>query len=213
MFEEEFVPLSPVSFFKLQWDCPYFEEGNFLKKDKYKLPDTSTLCKEETFATLFMGWNEKGLYFLCHSSSPFKDAFYPDVTRGDSLELFIDTRDMKQSGFNTKFCHHFFFLPQSVDGHKAEEITHFRTEDAHELCDSKELHMTSEIEATGYLLKIFIPSTCLFGYDPKSFQRLGFTYRVNRWGKPSQHFSALSTEFPIEQQPSLWSSIGLISAK
>jgi hypothetical protein len=213
MFEEGFVPLSPVSFFKLQWDCPYLEEEKSLKQDKYKLPDTSDLCHEESFATLHMGWNEKGLHFVCHSHSPFQDAFYPDIARGDSLELFIDTRDVKQSGFNTKFCHHFFFLPQSVDGHKAEEMTHFRTDDAHDLCDPKELHVVSEMQNGGYQLKIFIPSHCLFGYDPKQFQRLGFTYRVNRYGKPSQHFSATTAEFPIEQQPSLWSSLQLIGAK
>lgn len=209
MFEEGFIPLSPASFFNVQWDCPYLEEVKALKEEKYKLPDTSALCKEEPFAALHMGWNENGLHFLCHSHSPFKDAFYPDITRGDSLEIFIDTRDRKQSGFNTKFCHHFFFLPQSIDGHKAEEITHFRTEDAHDLCDPKELHLASEIQSGGYLLKISIPSSCLFGYDPKQFQRLGFTYRINRWGKPPQHFSAITAEFPIEQHPSLWGSVQL----
>lgn len=211
MFEEGFVPLSPISFFKLQWDCPYLKEGQSLKQDKYKLSDTSALCHEESFASLYMGWNEKGLHFLCHSQVPFKDAFYPDITRGDSVELFIDTRDMKQSSSNTKFCHHFFFLPQSIDGHKAEEITHFRTDDAHDLCDPKELHLSSEIQTSGYLLKILIPSSCLFGYDPKQFQRLGFTYRINRYGYPSQHFAAITAEFPIEQQPSLWGSVGLVS--
>lgn len=207
MLEEGFVPFSPVSFFKLGWDCPYIEEG---EKELKKLPTTSDLCLEDHFATLFMGWNENGLYFQCHSLSPFQDAFYPDVTRGDSVELFIDTRDVKTSGFNTKFCHHFFFLPQSVDGHKAEEITKFRTEDAHELCDPKDLHVTSDLKNSGYHLKIFIPAHCLHGYDPHQFQRIGFTYRINRYGKPPQHFSCLSGEFPIEQQPSLWSSVQLI---
>lgn len=213
MFEEEFVPYSPVSFFQLGFECSFIEMKGWQKDIEahrhYQIPDTSSFCNEEAFAKLSMGWNPEGLLFSVKVDEPYTQVFYPDVSRGDSVELFIDTRDVKTSGFNTRFCHHFFFLPVEVDGHFAGEITRFRTEDTHPLCDPKELKINSYLHGKGYGLKIFIPSQCLTGYDPQQFDRLGFTYRINRAGGRSQHFSVVSEEFGLEQQPSLWSSVRL----
>ena len=104
----------------------------------------------------------------------------------------------------------FFFLPQAVEGIQAGEITRFRTDDGHELCDPGELHLKSEITKLKYILKIFIPSNCLNGYDPGECNHLGFSYRVNRYGGMPQHFSVVSDEFAFEQQPALWSRADLI---
>lgn len=209
MFDDNFVPLSPLPFFQVQINCLYLDPKNGtedIKKKEYQLPSFEKFTHEIPFADLNMGWNEKGLYFYCQVHSSFQDVFYPEISRGDSLELFIDTRDVKTSGFATKFCHHFYFLPQKIEEHQAGEMTRFRTEDAHELCDSKELKLKSDIQKKGYTLNIFIPSQCLHGYDVNQFNRIGFTYRINRVAKPPQHFSVLSAEFKVEPQPSLWSS-------
>jgi len=215
MFDDSFISLSPINFFQISVDCYQlsgagaFPQLRALPK-KYLLPDTSELCVEEVFAEIAMGWSREGLEICLSSASTFHEATYPDVTRGDSLELFIDTRDVKTSGFNTRFCHHFFFLPEAVEGNRAGEITHFRTEDAHELCDPKLLIVDSSLKKNGYQMHIFIPSQCLYGYDPDQFTRLGFTYRINRrYGAP-QHFSVTSSEYQLSQQPSLWSSVRLI---
>lgn len=213
MLEDNFLPLKPISFFQIEWDCrfcPEKERFKEIQKKEYLVPTSSSLTAEEKFADLHMGWNEEGLVFLFISSQSFHDAFYPDIQRGDSLELFIDTRDIKTSGFNTKFCHHFFFLPQAADDIHAGEISRFRTEDSHELITGKELFVQTDFFKKGYEMRIFIPSSALYGYDPKMFNRLGFTYRMNRYGAPSQHFSAITEEFTIEQQPSLWSRTNLI---
>jgi hypothetical protein len=143
-------------------------------------------------------------------SQAFQRVTYPDIARGDSVELFFDTRDVKTSGFNTRFCHHFFFLPEAVDGHQAGEITRFRTEDIHELCDPKELKVKSQLKSNSYQMQIFIPAHCLHGYDSEQFDRLGFTYRINRPDGPSQHFSVVTDDYQVEQQPSLWSSVRLV---
>ena len=122
----------------------------------------------------------------------------------------IDTRDLKSAGFNTRFCHHFYFLAQAVEGQQAGEITHFRTEDRHPLCDSQALECQIKSSSKDYILQIFIPSQCLYGYDPKQFDRLGFTYRINRVGGHPQHFTVVSEEYQIDQQPSLWGSLRLV---
>lgn len=213
MFEDDFIPLNPINFFQIGFDCKSIDAKSWstkIEKAEFKVPDTSELSVEESFADVHMGWNADGLYFSVFLHVPFQQANYPNYDRGDSVELFIDTRDVKTSGFNTRFCHHFFFLPADVDGVQAAEVTRFRTEDVHELCDPKELKVLTDFSKKSYLIKIFIPSQCLYGYDPEQFDRLGFTYRINRHGGSSQHFSVSSLEYPIEQQPSLWSSVRLV---
>lgn len=213
--EEEFVPLTPVNFFQISADCNYIPPAKDKKfpnitkanSSKFQLPDTSKLCSEDSFAEVSLGWNEEGLEAYIRVDNPFKRAFYPDVERGDSVELFIDTRDVKTAGFNTRFCHHFFFLAEGVEGHFAGEITRFRTEDTHPLCDPSELKVKSLVQSSGYTLNIFIPSHCLYGYDPDQFKRLGFSYRINRADGFPQHFTVVTEDFPVEQQPSLWGSL------
>lgn len=216
MFEETEIQLTPVSFFALGFDCRRL--SNKVKGSdpypipemaKYALPDTGFLCHEWHFADVAMGWHEEGIGFQVKVSAPPHQSSYPSIERGDSVELFIDTRDLKSAGFNTRFCHHFFFLPQDVDGHIAGEITHFRTEDTHPLCETSDLYVKTKADSKEYVMKIFIPAKCLHGYDPKQFDRIGFTYRINRYGGAPQHFAVVSNEYPVDQQPSLWSSLSL----
>jgi hypothetical protein len=209
--------LSPVNFFQIRAFCKhlgYTSESSFPKFPKtkiepYLLPDTSALCGETTFARVAMGWNEEGIEVYVDVHHPIEHSFFPDIQRGDSVELFFDTRDVKTSGFNTRFCHHFFFLPEAIEGSQAGEITRFRTEDAHEPCDPAELKVKTQVRSKNYSMQIFIPSQCLNGYDPEQFDRLGFTYRINRFSGNSQHFSVTSDDYQLEQQPSLWSSLQL----
>lgn len=215
MFEEEFVAISPIDFFQVRLDCVHLESETFQKlndkqQKKYLLPDLSHLCADEAFAEVFMGWNKEGLEFVFQVKKKVEDIRFPDITQGDSVEIFIDTRDVKTSGYNTRFCHHFFFLPESVEGYQKGEKTHFRTEDAHELCDPSELKLKSVVKSNGYLLYITVPKQCLNGYDPDQFDRFGFTYRINRPRWQSQHFCVVTEEYQLEQQPSLWSSVRMV---
>lgn len=213
MFEDLGFSLSPINFFQITADCHELKKDfpslSKVKGEQYALPSTSALTNEETFATVFMGHSKNGIELFIVVEKPVTGCYYPDITKGDSVELFFDTRDVKTSGFNTKFCHHFFFLPEAVDGVMAGEITKFRTDDAHELCDPADLKLNVKKSSKGYSLEIFIPKQCLHGYDPDQFDKLGFTYRINREGDVPQHFSSITAEYQIEQQPSLWSSLKL----
>jgi hypothetical protein len=211
---DEFVPITPVNFFQFKFDCQFIE-GSFSKLSskkisKYILPSLSELCHEYCFGELAIGWNYEGIHVLLNVSQPFRRTCYPDITRGDSLELFLDTRDVKTSGYATKFCHHFFFLPEPVEEVHAGELTRFRSEDMHELCQSSALHVNSQKKKEGYSLQVLIPSNCLFGYDPEQFDRLGFAYRINRAEGSPQHFCVTSEDYSLEQNPSLWCSMRLI---
>lgn len=208
MFENEPFSLNPVHFFALSNDCLYLSKKDQVPSlTSYALPSTQRLTREESFAKVAIGWNEEGIGVYIQVNQPVSESFYPQIEDGDSVELFFDTRDLKSAGFNTRFCHHFFFLPQAIEGTTKGEKTHFRTEDSHPLCDPQALYCQTQLRKNDYQMKIFIPTQCLYGYDPRQFNRLGFTYRINRHEGESQHFSVASQDYQIDQQPSLWGSL------
>lgn len=211
------LSLAPVDFFELRLPCrkvelqPLATLWQRLKRPDYLLPNMSSLCHEEHFADVYVGWCAEGLVAGVESHVAHRSSSYPTVTRGDSLELFVDTRDVKTSGYNTRFCHHFFALAEAVDGHKCGEITHFRGEESHPWCSADDLHVKTGSHHDTHHIMLWIPAHCLVGYDPSAFGRLGLAYRVNRHGGEPQHFSAVSAEFQVEQQPALWASLTLAS--
>lgn len=211
MFENEIFPLNPIHFFAISCDCHYLPNQEQIPSlTSHALPSTHQLTQEETFAKVAIGWQEAGIGVQVHVNATAIQSVYPEIEQGDCIELFFDTRDVKSAGFNTRFCHHFFFLPQSVEGMTKGEKTHFRTEDSHPLCDPQTLYCQTQLKKNAYTMKIFIPTECLYGYDPKQFDRLGFTYRINRAGGNPQHFAVVSQDYQIDQQPSLWGSIKLV---
>lgn len=216
MFEESGFSLAPIHFIQVRTRCPRLPQHSFpsletVKKiEPYLLPDLTNFCGDDSFASVAMGWSPEGLEFQIAVQTAVERVFYPEVEKGDSIELFIDTRDVKTAGTNNRFCHHFFFLPESLEGRQAGEITKFRTEDKHDWCDPNELQVKVKKNAKGYIAKIFIPAQCLQGYDPEQCSSIGFTYRINRFGEIPQHYSVDSQDFPMEQQPALWSSITLV---
>jgi hypothetical protein len=214
-FGEDFVPITPVNFFQLNANCKRLPTATFPRLNArnhrpYLLPDTSSLCAEESFASVAMGWDIEGIEWLITIEAPFIRAYYPEVSRGDSIELFVDTRDVKTSGFNTRFCHHFFFFAEPIEGRQAGELTRFRTEDSHPLCDASALQVQAKLKGDVQNIHIFIPVQCLHGYDPEQFSRLGFSYRINRAEGFPQHFSVVGEDYQMEEQPSLWSSLRLV---
>ena len=131
-----------------------------------------------------------------------KDGIAVEVITERSLELielFFDTRDRKTIGFPTRFCHHFLIKIETLDGC---EVTRFRTDDAHELCEPSLI----DVAGTSSKVTLWFPKEILFGYEPAQFKRLGFTYRINGG---EQNFTVLDADFAIEKHPSLWSTLNL----
>jgi len=207
---DQISALLPIDFFPLKIDLHAFDKKGL--KKKHQLPHFDALVDENAFANVAIGWDFTGLCFQIDLKTPFKDCFFPDYRKGDSVELFIDTRDGKSARSVSRFCHHFLFLPQNVGGVQAQEITHFRGEERREHCPPEKIKLDIEFESRGYTYHIFIPSLCLYGYDPASFERLGFSYRINKVGKGVQHFALSSRYLAVEQQPSLWSTMEMKSS-
>lgn len=202
---DKLEPLLPVDFFALSFEIAHAKTFRHLTL----LPATAPLFGESSFADISMGWNEAALLCELVVYKSFNECFFPRFSEGDALELFIDTRDLKTAGFLTRFCHHFLILPQKVNEIQVQELTRFRTEDTHPLCDPDEIQVEAKFGKKEYRLQISIPSNCLHGYDPDSFDRLGVSYRIHRFKGVAQHFS-LSPHFVAEQEPALWASAKLI---
>lgn len=202
--------LIPVDFFTLNCDVPHVSKP-FEKMGT--CPDTSELLAEEAFAKISLGWSEEGLFVEAAVNQPFEDCTYPKYDTADSLELFFDTRDVKTAGFATRFCHHFAILPEPVQGVQVQEVTHFRSEDTHPICDPGLITCNVAFERNNYIYQLFFPGEVLHGYDPTTFSRLGFTYKVNRSGGRPQHFSVSSDMVNIAQQPSLWATLKMVRKK
>lgn len=207
---EELPSLCPVQFFGISADCLFLAKGA-LKADKsYLLPCTSNLLDEETFADVYAAWNFEKLSFLIDVHKPFTHVGEEDIRKGDSLELFIDTRDLKSKGTVSRFCHHFICYAAPIQGFYGREVTRFRNEDVHRLCHPEDLTVIPRIKNNSYTLEIEIPAQCLAGFDPMSFPRLGFTYRINRTEGLPQNFAVSSEECAIEQHPASWGTLKLI---
>lgn len=206
---EDVPEMSPVQFFGLTADS-LFIRGAFKPERANLLPSTKNLLDEEAFAEVYTAWNFEKFFVHVTVHTPFQKVGEGDFRQGDSVELFIDTRDMKTTGAVTRFCHHFVIFPVETQHFFAREVTRFRNEDTHRLCHPEDLQITAELDTHGYQLSIEIPAHCLHGYDPLSFSRIGFTYRINRYSAPPQHFAVSSAEYAIEQHPATWGTLKLI---
>lgn len=203
--------LAPVNFFPLEVDVYSLkDEGLQSLSEKYALPDTSEFTDELPWANVRLGWHSKGIAVEVESRLPVKETFPLTELKGDRVELFFDTRNRKDHGFVSRFCHHFVFLPLPFEEKKAAEITRLRLGEEHPLADPESLLCETKHTTKGYKMKMFIPSEALYGYDTASFDLLGFTYRIASAGGALQHFSVITREFPVEQRPSLWSTLNLI---
>ncbi|HEY2811815.1 MAG TPA: hypothetical protein VGJ00_10565 [Rhabdochlamydiaceae bacterium] len=208
---EQLPAILPLEFFSICGSIRYAKSfpSSRAMRFSFLLPNTSEMLGEERFAQIAIAWNEEAICVEAFVEKPLEEVLFPLFSKGDALELFFDTRDLKSAGFATRFCHHFLILPESVQGIGAQEMTHFRTEDAHPLCDPKDLVAQTVPGEHSYSLRVVIPAHCLHGYDPQSCEKMGFTYRIHRRGGAPQHFAVSSQHFSLEQSPRLWASLTL----
>lgn len=215
MFEDELPSLKPAEFFAADISIPYLAgkwEADIVKP-QFRLPDTSWLLGESYSHEANMAWNEAGLYFYFHMDGAFQEPAYPTITEGDSIELFIDTRALGKLSYIHKYAHHFYVLPHAVEGHSKGEITRFRTEEVHSLAEPESIVLEGKGSGKEGKLKIHLPSEVLYGFDPSAFQKIAFSYRVNRSGHFPEHFMCSGELFPLDRDPSLWTVCQLTGKK
>lgn len=198
---ETLPALLPLHFFSLTLEA--------LQGKETLLPDTSKLLGEDRFADVYFRFDAEALSFRIQFRKLFEGCYFPDFTKGEAIELFIDTRDRKDAGFPTKFCHHFLVLPQKVGEIQAQEMSRFRAEDSHPQSDPDLIFVETEFSKKDFHVTIGLPSAVLYGYDPKAIDRIGLSYRIHRTGGQPQHFSLSSRGGSVEQDSNAWASVVL----
>ena len=171
------------------------------------LPDMSGYLNEKAFGRIAVVWSPGGLTLHVHVKKSLEESLYPKYRDSDSLEIFLDTRDLKNAQSVHRFCHHFVFLPEEVDGVQAQEVTRFRSDETHELAASELFVVQVKVGKRDYEMEIHIPKEAMHGYDPTEFKRLGFAYRLNRMNGDPQHFNLSSRFFSLEKHPGLWATL------
>ncbi|MEX0961778.1 MAG: hypothetical protein WDZ28_02850 [Simkaniaceae bacterium] len=192
----------PLSFFSCSFDLAFSEEP--LLKKPFLLPELSALIDEDSFSTVSCSWSFKGLHFYIDVQRPFVEVFYPDFSKGDALELFIDTYNMQSS---TPYLHHFLYLPKPFEGVSFKEITRLRADVNRPLADSNHLKGKTTFFDDHYHMELFLPKEELYGFDPEEGKHIGLSYRLHSGRGEKANFS--STDFKYDHHPKFWAGFEL----
>ncbi len=208
---------------RLAHTCPYVAKMPMTKGGGFQLglPDGSQLNhvaeldERELFASISLGWNEFGLGVRLvvegKKSKPVVDSTKPKLA--DGLTLWLDTRDSRTSHRANRFCHQFFLLPCGGGDDETEPIFTFakinRAQQDFNAPNPTEVRMSSEITKSGYAIEAFLPTSCLTGYDPDQFNRLGISTLVND-AELGQQYLSVNGDFPVQDDPSLWEVLELV---
>ena len=174
------------------------------------LPSVAYLLGEVPFFEVGMAWSEEGIHLCFKIETKFEACFFPEVEKGDGVEVFIDTRGIDSAVTIHKYCHHFIFLPEKVNGIQSAEVTRFKSNDRHDPALHENFSVESKIKAHSIEMQITIPEISLFGYNPLQNPKLGFACIVHRSNKEKGHFPQSGVDFMIERCPLLWAKMKVI---
>lgn len=132
----------------------------------------------------------------------------------DVLRLCLDTRDVKEARRAGRFCHKLLFYPFVGKTDDAERPSAVwapinRAKESPSPVDVGEFRLASERRVDGFAFSAVIPASTLTGFDPTDFRRLGlhFSQRDEERGAFDLQ---LGEPFPIEDDPSLWTSLEFV---
>ena len=166
------------------------------------------------FGELRLAWNDNGLGVSLSvdgkSGPPVNDPERPGAS--DSLHLWFDSRNTQSIHRASRFCHHFEILPAGEDNQSPIVQQHpiARAKEEAPAIDPELIPVQSTITKSGYQLEAWFPSAALNGYDPERQPKLGFFYALNDSDHGLQTLT-VGSEFPFGNDPSLWSTLELIS--
>mgnify|MGYP001420032189 CR=1 FL=1 len=108
------------AFFTVNYRCPFTDpgpkiDGNLREWNSMMLlPNIAGIDGQKPYANCYLCWNNDGVYFGVEVNNKTNYNLSPsDPTKGDCVQLFIDTRDVKTQRAN-RYCHRFYFLPGGI---------------------------------------------------------------------------------------------------
>ncbi|MGY8824644.1 MAG: sugar-binding protein [Candidatus Latescibacterota bacterium] len=206
------------SFFDFSYACPYLADapkidGNLRDwNESALLPNLMAVDGQQPFASVYMAWDDDNLYFGIEVKNKTKYKLDPrKPTAGDCLELFIDTRDVKEHRAN-RYCHRFYFLPGGTGKIIKKPIGRQTSIDnAREQappCPEDSIKAGLRVLKKSYQMEIRLPASGLNGFSPREFSRLGFTYLLHDSQFGVQSWSSIA-DMGVDSDPSTWGTAEL----
>jgi hypothetical protein len=215
--------LLPQAFwFRLAAACPRVEDMPLQDRRKRLLdlpasctvPEGDRLEGRDPWAEVRIGWNPRGMGILVRAAGFDDQQLAADRVEGFAdVQLWIDTRDTRDVSRATRFCHRFASSIRLRNPGRQLVAEIAQKPIARAVADppmarSSDLEARAELGRFGWTLEVFLPASALNGFDPETNRRLGFAYQVSDHIRQDQ-FLGVGRDFPIGENPSLWSTIEL----
>jgi len=214
--------LSPTFLFHFSVPCRYrrtvWNATGANLEPKFRLPSFGELEGKTLFADVRAAWIRTGLSLTVRvagkKQTPWCRASRAEES--DGLHLWIDTRDTHNIHRASRYCHRFAFLPAGGGPQFQQAVATWlpinRARDNPKLVAPGSLPVCSQMQADGYTLDAHVPAAALTGFDPAEYPRVGFCYAVVDRELGWQTLN-VGTEFPFQEDPSLWGSLELVPAE
>jgi hypothetical protein len=215
--------LLPQSFwFRIAAPCPRVEDMPLEDRRKrlLELPDASVLPEgarlegRSPWAEVRVAWNPRGLGVVVKAEGLGDLKLAADRPEGFAeVQLWVDTRDTRDVSRATRFCHRFAASLRLRNPGRSLVAEVAQKPIARAIADppmarSSQIESRADLTRTGWTLEVFLPAPVLNGFDPETNRRLGFAYQVSDHVREAQ-FLGVGRDFPIGENPSLWSTIEL----
>lgn len=214
--------LLPQAFwFRIAAPCPRVDDLPLREATRLvELPDTCILPEgarwegRTPWAQVRVGWNPGGLGVVVRAEGLGDPRLSADRPEGFAdVHLWVDTRDTRDVSRATRFCHRFSAAIRLQKPGKGLIVEVAQKPIARAIADppmtrAGEIEARADLGKTGWTLEVFLPASVLNGFDPETNRRLGFAYQVSDHIREDQ-FLGVGRDFPIGENPSLWSTIEL----
>ena len=183
-----------------------------------RLPRTAVLDGRDSWAEVRVAWNPNGLAVEVEAEGNLEALNDDDRPEGlYGVQLWVDTRDTRDVSRATRFCHRFDARLNKGTGKtglgvKVNPRDIARAVANAPLCDPDVISARAERLRKGWRLELFLPAGAFHGFDPETNRRLGFAYQVTDPERPDE-FLGVGREFPVGENPSLWSTLELTDPK
>lgn len=176
----------------------------------------SAMNEGPNFASICIGWCEGGLacVFRISGKTIPPAGSSTDISRSDSVLVWLDTRPTGNVHRATEYCHHFALLPADDEaaGEPGVRVLPIAQQRATRIeSDPRKIQCRTHLHDDGYELEVWIPGSQLNGYrEISELGRLGF-YCVVQDSELGEQPLSVDDEFPVAYDPSTWIELELLS--